>query len=84
MPRSVRRPTLGVTPEWLLLGENHKESGKDEIEYYTIKKDTDVGRLIAYYEKLEPHLRERVMGYTEAFASIKNDRTIDKDNKNTK
>ena len=63
---------LDVTPEWLLSGSDLEERRTEEIEYYTIKKDTELGRLIAYYKRLEPHLRERVMGYAEAFV-IMND-----------
>ena len=58
---------LRVTPEWLLSGD---EVGKKELEYYKVKKDTDLGRLIAYYEKLEPYLRERVIGYAEALTTV--------------
>ena len=64
---------LNVTPEWLLSGDDPEGNGKIEVDYYRIKKDTDIGRLIAYYEKLEPHLRERVMGYAEAFTTIESD-----------
>lgn len=61
---------LNVTPEWLLTGVDHDIDGTGETEYYKIRKDTDMGRLIAYYERLEPYLRERVMGYAEAFISM--------------
>ena len=61
---------LGVTPEWLLSGVD-PENSNEEIGYYTIKKDTDLGRLLAYYERLEPYMRERVIGYAEALATLK-------------
>lgn len=64
---------LRVTPEWLLSGVDSEGTEKEEIEFYRVKKDSDVGRLIAYYERLEPILRERVMGYAEAFATIELD-----------
>ena len=64
---------LDVTPEWLLSGVDYEGNGKTQDDYYTIKKDTDIGRLIAYYQKLEPYMRERVMGYAEAFTTIKPD-----------
>lgn len=72
--------TLGVTPEWLLSGKEPGGTVKEEIEFYTIKKDTDIGRLIAYYERLEPLLRERVIGYAEAFTTINPDGYNDKFN----
>jgi transcriptional regulator with XRE-family HTH domain len=73
---------LHVTPEWLLSGDDPEDNGKTEVDYYRIKKDTDIGRLIAYYERLEPYLRERVMGYAEAFSTIKPD--LDNDNPDRK
>ncbi|MFN2927084.1 helix-turn-helix domain-containing protein [Lachnospiraceae bacterium YH-ros2228] len=59
---------LGVTPEWLLLGEDSSEAGK--ADYYMIQKKTEAGRLIESYERLSPKFRERVLGYAEAFASM--------------
>ena len=53
---------LGVTPEWLLTG--------DDTLYYTVKKDTDAGRLMADYQKLDPHYRERILGYAEAIIAM--------------
>ena len=61
---------LGVTSDWLLSGVDPAGSRADGFEYYTVKKDTDLGRLIAYYNKLNPGKRERIMGYIEGFMSI--------------
>lgn len=61
---------LGVTPEWLLTGADPKGMGRDAVEYFTVNKNTDMGRLLAYYEKLEPYMRERLMGYAQACATI--------------
>ena len=62
---------LGVTPEWLLSGVDPVRSRGKNRDYYTVKKDTDMGRLIEYYNRLEPAYRERVMGYAEAYSSMK-------------
>ena len=62
---------LDVTPEWLLTGVSSAGNGEADAEYYAVKKDSEKGRLIAYYERLDPKFRERVMGYAEAFATIK-------------
>ena len=64
---------LDVTPEWLLTGVNPEGNGEVDADYYAVKKDSEKGRLIAYYERLDPRFRERVMGYVEAFATIKSD-----------
>ncbi|WP_026527944.1 helix-turn-helix domain-containing protein [Butyrivibrio sp. VCD2006] len=61
---------LGVTPDWLLSGIDPAGSREESRDYYTVKKDTDMGRLIAYYNRLEPMFRERVMGYAEAYAGL--------------
>ncbi len=76
--------TLHVTPEWLLSGEEPEGNGRTEVDYYKIKKDTDIGRLIAYYEKLDPYMRERVLGYAEAYTTINPDSDSDNPNRKAK
>ena len=63
---------IGVTPEWLLSGIDPAGSRDESRDYYTVKKDTDMGRLIAYYNMLNPAFRERMLGYAEAYASLNN------------
>ena len=75
---------LDVTPEWLLSDSGLNESGSEEIEYFTIKRDSELGRLIAYYKGLGPSFRERVMGYVEAFAAMNDYQDNDKGRKNGK
>ena len=62
---------LGVPPYWLLSGIDPAGSRENSRDYYTVKKDTDMGKLIAYYNMLEPAFRERVMGYAEAYATLR-------------
>ncbi len=59
---------LGVSPEWLLSGID--AAGSRNIDYYIVQKNTDIGKLISFYNDLDPSFRERVMGYAEAFASL--------------
>ena len=61
---------LGVSPAWLLSGIDPAGSREQGRDYYTVKKNTDMGRLLAYYNRLEPMLRERLMGYAEAYAEM--------------
>lgn len=61
---------LNVSMDWLLSGVDGAGSREESREYYTVKKNTDMGRLIAYYNKLSPTYRERMMGYAEAYASL--------------
>ena len=67
------------TPECLLLGVDAAGSRVDGHDFYTIDKKTDRGHLISCYNSLEPSLRERVLGYAEAFSTIK----VKGDNKKT-
>ena len=61
---------LDVTPDWLLSGIDAAASREKSRDYYTVKKDTDMGRLIAYYNKMTPSFRERVIGYAEAYSGL--------------
>ena len=61
---------LDVSPEWLLSGIDPAGSRELNRDYYNIKKDTDMGRLIAYYNSLAPSMRERLIGYAEAIAEM--------------
>ena len=61
---------LGVSPEWLLSGIDPAGSREQGRDYYTVKKNTDMGRLLAYFNLLEPMFRERLLGYAEAYAEM--------------
>lgn len=61
---------LEVSPMWLLSGIDPAGSREKGRDYYTVKKNTDMGRLLAYYNLLEPMFRERLMGYAEAYAEM--------------
>lgn len=62
---------LNVTPEWLLSGIDAAGSRKDHMDYFIVNKDTEIGKLITCYNELDPSFRERVMGYAQAFNSLK-------------
>ncbi len=62
---------LNVTPEWLLSGIDAAGSRKDHMDYFIVNKDTEIGKLITCYNELAPSFRERVMGYAQAFNSLK-------------
>lgn len=61
---------LGITPEWLLSGIDAAGKRDKSIDYYIVNKSTDMGKLITFYNEMEPSMRERVMGYAEAFATL--------------
>lgn len=62
---------LEVTPEWLLSGiENTGERGNN-LEWYVIDKDTDMGFIIKQYHNMDEQQRNRLLGYIEAMSSAK-------------
>ena len=61
---------LDVTQEWLLSGVDAEGVRNETVELYTIEKKSDLGHLVEYYNKTAPIMRERLMGYAEACASI--------------
>lgn len=62
---------LDVSPEWLLSGVDPAAGRSRNQEYYTININTDTGILVAEFNKLEKSQRDRILGYVEAFASMK-------------
>lgn len=65
--------TLNVSPEWLLSGVDSAAGRARNQEYYVVDIATDTGILVTRFNRLEKEQRERVMGYIEALASIKNE-----------
>ena len=62
--------TLDVTPEWLLSGVDPAASRGKTQEYYVIDVNTDSGKLIAEFNKLDKSARDRILGYVEAFCEL--------------
>ena len=64
---------LDVTPEWLLSGVDPAASrGRNQV-YYTVDLETDSGKLIMEFNKLDRSQRDRILGYVEAFSAMKQD-----------
>ena len=61
---------LDVSPEWLLSGVDPAASRGKNHAYYVINVETDTGKLVAEYNKLEKSQRDRILGYVEAFSSM--------------
>ena len=60
---------LSVSPEWLLSGVDAAGSRR-ESDYYTIHKNSNMGKLITLYLKIKPQLQGRAMGYLEALNEV--------------
>ena len=62
---------LRVSPEWLLEGvESTRGNGSD---YYTIHKDSNMGRFITMYLKLKPPFQGKMIGYAETLMEVSED-----------
>lgn len=63
---------LKVTPEWLLSGvEKTGERGND-LDWYVVDKETEIGEVIQMYHAMDDRQRARLLGYMEAIiATIK-------------
>lgn len=61
---------LDVSPYELLSGAEHTGSRSRENDTYVISKGTDVGMLVETYQKLDPNLQKRLLGYMEALKEL--------------
>lgn len=61
---------LDVSPYKLLSGAEHTGSRSRENDTYVISKGTDVGMLVETYQKLDPNLQKRLLGYMEALKEL--------------
>ena len=55
------------------------QQGKNQM-YYVIDIDTDTGKLVAEFKRLDNFYRERILKYVEAYAGIMKKRMVDKCN----
>ena len=65
---------LDVTPEWLLSGIDPAAGRVKNREFYVVDLDTDSGKLVMEFNKLDKTSRDRILGYVEAFASMQQDK----------
>ena len=65
---------LDVSPEWLLSGVDPAASRGRNQTYYVIDVDTETGKLVAEFNGLDRSGRDRILGYMEAFASLRKER----------
>ena len=57
---------LDVTPEWLLSGIGNTGTRGNELPWFVIGRDSEIGELIAEYKSMDEKQRDRLMGYVEA------------------
>ena len=61
---------LDVTPYELLSGAEHTGNRSRDNNTYVISKETEIGRLVETYQKLNTDAQKRVMGYLEALKEL--------------
>lgn len=61
---------LEVTPYELLSGAEHTGSRSRDNNTYVISKGTEIGMLVESYQKLNPDMQKRLMGYLEALKQM--------------
>ncbi len=59
---------LKVSPEWLLTGVDAGVLYEDEIDYFVVAKNSEIGYLVEGYKKLNTKKRERLIGFMEALS----------------
>ena len=64
---------LDVSPEWLLSGVDPAASRDKNQKYYVVDVTTDTGLLIENFNQLQKEQRDRVLGYAQAFRTMKED-----------
>ncbi len=64
---------LDVTPEWILSGVGKTGERGNEIPWYVIDKDSDMGLLIERYHDMDEKQRDRLRGYIEAMFQMKSE-----------
>ena len=60
---------LEISPEWLLSGADNTGERSNDIPWYVVDRDTEMGEIFTEYHKMNSKQRERLMGYIEAMMS---------------
>lgn len=57
---------IDVTPEWLLSGAGNNGERSNNIPWYVVDRETEMGEIITEYHKMNDKQRERLLGYIAA------------------
>ena len=61
---------LQISPEWLLSGiEKNGKRGRED-DFFVISKESEIGKLITEYNRMDEKLRARLKGYVDAITEI--------------
>ena len=59
---------LDVSPEWLLSGTENMGNRGNELPFYIVDRDSEIGEIIHTYNRLEDQQRQRLLGYVMALS----------------
>lgn len=62
---------LQVTPYELLSGTDGQGKKSRLSEFIVVDKKTELGEFLLSYQKLEPNMQERILGYMKALCDMK-------------
>ena len=61
---------LGVTPEWLLSGADNSGTRSNELPWFVIDRNSELGVIVETYHRLDESQRARLKGYMEALTEM--------------
>ena len=61
---------LDVTPEWLLSGADNRGERSNDIPWYVVERETELGEIITEYHKMDEKQRSRLLGYISAISQL--------------
>lgn len=61
---------LNVSPEWLLSGADGNGRRGNQVDWFVVGRDSDLGRLIVEYNGMDAKGRARLFGYLEAMKEL--------------
>ena len=61
---------LDVTPQWLLSGIEAQGDRGNPQKLFAIDADTNVGKLVCEFNRMDAGMQERLLGYAEALGAV--------------
>ena len=61
---------LDVTPEWLLSGSDNTGERGNELPWFVVSRESELGDLVSAYRSLDEKQRERLLGYMAALQHL--------------
>ncbi len=62
---------LNVSPEWLLSGADGNGRRGNQVDWFVVGRDSDLGRLIVEYNGMDAKGQARLFGYLEAMKELR-------------